>query len=66
MRFLTLKAIIGLLAFDGIEIWSQLRRMHKFVAVRKCLLRTAPLDAVNRVCDAVNYACVCTPRSSYA
>src|SRR5216683_3321267 len=62
MRFLILKAIIGMLSFDVLRFGRNFARMHKFVRSRKVSNRTVPPDAVKRVCDAVNYACVWYPK----
>jgi hypothetical protein len=62
MRFLFWKALIGLLAYDLLGFGHNFARMHKFVCGKEISHRTPPPNAVNRVCDAMNYACVVYPK----
>ncbi len=63
MAFFFCKAvIIALLAFDLLGLGHNFSRVHKFVRRWKVSLRTPPPDIVDRVCWAVNYACVCYPK----
>ncbi len=62
MRFLFCKALIGLLVFDVLGFGRSFAHMHKFVSGRKVSQRTPPADAVERVSNAVNYACVVYPK----
>lgn len=62
MRFLFWKAFVGLLAFDVMGFSRNFSRMHKFVSGVAVSQRSAAPDAVDRVCNAVNYACVVYPK----
>jgi len=62
MRFLTWKAFIALLGFDVLGFSRNFAKMHRFVSSRKVSPRLAAPDAVHRVCDAVNNACVWYPK----
>ena len=62
MRFMFWKALLGLLAFDLFLFGRDFAKMHRFVRNWKLTPRTAPADAVDRVCNAVNYACVAYPK----
>jgi hypothetical protein len=62
MRFLFWKALFGLLAYDLVGFNRNFSKMHKFVSSRRHTSRTPPNDAIDRVCGAVNYACVLYPR----
>lgn len=62
MRFLFWKALIGLMVFDLFLFGSHFARMHRFVQNWKCAPRTASPDAADRVCAAVNCACVWYPK----
>src|SRR5713226_10619338 len=63
-RFLTLRALVALLAFDvlGFGCKGSFARMHKLVRNWRVSRRTGPADAVDRVCKAVSYACVWYPK----
>ncbi len=63
MRFLFWKALAGLFAYDLVGFGRKFARMHRFVCSRRVTSRTASPDAVDRVCDAVNYACVVYPKA---
>jgi hypothetical protein len=62
MQFLTLKALVGLLAFDLSGFGHNFAAMHKVVSRWKVSLRAPSLNVVDRVCSAVNYACVWYPK----
>src|SRR5882762_8628978 len=62
MRFLTWKALLSLLAFDLLGFGRNFAKMHKFVSSRKVAQRQASTNAVDRVCEAVNNACVWYPK----
>jgi len=62
VRFLTWKAIVALLTYDLLGFGHNFARMHKLVSGWKISHRTAPPDAVDRICKAVNYACVWYPK----
>jgi len=62
MRFLTWKALIALLAFDVLGFGRKFARMHRLVSTRKVARRLSTPDAVERVCDAVNNACIWYPK----
>jgi hypothetical protein len=60
MRFLFWKALIGLLLYDllGFGLPRSFRRLHKFVQNRHVASGPATPDSIERVCKAMNYACV--------
>ncbi len=62
MRFLFWKALIGLMAYDVLGFSRNFAKMHRFVSRRKLSQRTPSPDAVDRVCEAVNNACVWYPK----
>jgi hypothetical protein len=62
MRLLFWKALIGLLVFDVLGFGRNFTHMHRFVSGRKVSHRTPPPDAVVKVCNAINYACVVYPK----
>jgi len=62
MRFLIWKVLLGLLAFDVLGFGRNFPKMHRFVSRWRVSLRTAPRDSVDRVCEAINYACVWYPK----
>lgn len=62
MGFLFWKALIGFLAYDVMGLGRNFGRTHMLVCRWKVSSRTAPQDAVARVCRAVNYACVVYPK----
>ena len=61
-RFLIWKALLGLLAFDVLGFGRNFPKMHRFVSRWRVSPRTAPRDGVDRVCEAINYACVWYPK----
>jgi hypothetical protein len=62
MRFLFLKALSGLLAFDLLGCGSNFARMHKIVRNWGVAPRAAHHDVVDDVCTAVNTACSWYPK----
>ena len=56
------KALFGLLAFEVLGLGRNFAKMHRFVSGYKVVPRTPPAQAVDRVCEAVNYACVWYPK----
>ncbi len=62
MRFLFLKALFGLLAFDTLGLGRNFLRMHRVVEQWTTALRTPPDDGIQRACNAVNYACAWYPK----
>jgi hypothetical protein len=64
MLFLTWKAVAGLLAFDllGLGRNRNFARMLRLVGNWRVVSPANASDAVDQVCDAVNYACVWYPR----
>lgn len=62
MRFFFWKALIALLTFDLLLLGRNFARMHRLVRNWKVASQPAPPDVVDRVCNAVNYACVAYPK----
>jgi hypothetical protein len=62
VRFLFWKALIALLAFDLLQFSKSFPRMHEFIQSWTTAPSTPPPDAVDRVCRAINYACVWYPK----
>ena len=62
VRILIWKALLGLLVFDALGFGLNFRKMHRFVRGWRVSPRTAPRDGVDRVCEAINYACVWYPK----
>jgi hypothetical protein len=62
VRSLVWLALGGLLAFDVLGLGRNFARTHRFVSGWKVVRRPTSADAVDRVCQAVNYACVWYPR----
>lgn len=62
MWWLTGRAIIGLLIFDLLGFGRNFPKMHHCVSGWKVASAVAWPDAVDRVCDAVNHACVVYPK----
>jgi hypothetical protein len=59
---LVLKALAGLLAFDALGFGHDFARMHRFVRDWRVSSRSIGREAVEKVCMAVNYACVWYPK----
>src|SRR5260370_34590473 len=62
MRFLFWKALIGLLAFDLAGFGRDFARMHRFVRDWRVSPGSMTHEVIDRVCNAVNYACVWYPK----
>jgi hypothetical protein len=62
MKLLFWKALGGLLAFDLLGFRRNFARMHRFVQNKRVAEVPVDEDAINRVCQAVNYACVWYPK----
>jgi len=62
MRFLFWKALIGLLVFDLLLFSRDFARLCRVVKHWKVSDRSANMDAIERVCDALNRACVWYPK----
>ncbi|SRR5229473_1615673 len=62
MRFLFWKALFDLLAYDLRGLSRNFARMHKLVRCRQVSRQNPPPEVVDRVCEAVNYACVVYPK----
>lgn len=57
------KAMVGLLLFDLLGLSRNFARMHRFVTHWRVAKGTVPRgDITERVCKAVNYACVWYPK----
>lgn len=61
-RLLFWKALFGLAAFDTLHLGQSFRRLHKYVSRWSLREKTPSDDSVQRVCQAVNYACVLYPK----
>lgn len=55
-------ALVGLLAFDAFGFSRNFFRMHQFVSNCRVSTKKAPVETVDRVCRAVNYACNWYPK----
>lgn len=62
MDFLFCKALYALLAFDLRGLGNDFAQLHEFVRSFKAGSRPPERDVVDRVCRAVNHACVWYPR----
>lgn len=62
MRFLFWKALFFLMFYDMLGFSRNFRRVHTVVSRVKTASRTAPPDVIDRVCHAINYACVVYPK----
>src|SRR5713101_5839656 len=62
MQFIFCKALLGLLAFDLLGLGRNFGRMHRFVRNWKVAPRAVYPDAVEQVCNALNYACIWYPK----
>lgn len=61
-RWLALKALLALLAFDIFHFGDNFPRIHSFVTHWPLAPLLAPPKAIERICNAVNYACVWYPK----
>jgi hypothetical protein len=62
MRLLVWRVLVRLAAFDLMRLGHDFQAMHRFIRSRKVRERIPPSNAVEKVCDAVNRACVWYPR----
>src|SRR5713101_7853979 len=62
MRFLAWKAFFALAVFDALGFGRNFAKMYRFVRGQKVSSRTPPPNAIERICDAVNNACVWYPK----
>jgi hypothetical protein len=62
MRFLFWKALFGLVAFDFLHLGRDFARLHRIVHRWKASDKKAPPQVTDRVCDAVNHACIWYPK----
>ena len=56
------RALFMLIAYDALSTFSTFGTIHKMVTGWTVACRTPDDDAVNRVCTAVNYACIWYPK----
>lgn len=61
-RFLTLKAFLGLFAFDLFRLGRSFSRLYRIVQLWTFAPNPAPLVTSEVICNAVNYACVWYPK----
>jgi hypothetical protein len=62
-RFLLLKAIFGLLIFDALRFRGRFAKIHASIRAWPVAKRsTSSPDVLEKVCQAVNYACVWYPK----
>jgi len=62
MRFLFLKALLGLVTFDLLHLGHNFARLHRIVRSWNVSSKKSPPEVTHRVCDAVNHACVWYPK----
>jgi hypothetical protein len=62
VRFLFWKALVGLIAFDSIIHVRNFATLHRIVHNWKLHVTKTQPDAIERVCDAINHACVWYPK----
>jgi hypothetical protein len=62
MRLLFWKALFGLLAFDLVGLHRDFARLHKTINRWPTAARPVNPGIVDRVCDAVDQACIWYPR----
>ena len=62
MKFLFLRALVGFLVFDARGFGRNFSAMHKFVSSRPVSPHVPSEDIVQRVCEAVNNACMWYPK----
>jgi len=56
------KALLGLLAYDLFGLGRKFARLHRTVRNWPVASKIARPDIIDRVCEAVNYACVWYPK----
>lgn len=64
MQALFWKAFVGLMGFDVLLLGRNFARLHRIVRGWKVADRTASPDVIERVCDAINRACVWYPKQA--
>ncbi len=64
MRLLFWKALTGLVAFDLLLLGRDFATLHRIVRNWKVSQKDVPTDVTERVCDAVNRACVWYPKQA--
>jgi hypothetical protein len=62
MWFLTLKVFLCLCAFDALGFGRDFAKMHRFISRQRVSSRTPLPNTIERVCDAVNEACIWYPK----
>src|SRR5260370_41558756 len=62
MRFLFLKALVGLVAYDLLFLGRDFATLHRIVRNWIVTCKEPALDTTDRVCDAVNRACIWYPK----
>lgn len=62
VRFLFWRALVGLLFFDVLLFDRSFLRLHKRVQSWKVRQQSPKIDAVERICHAVNHACMWYPK----
>lgn len=62
MRFLFWKALIGLLAYDALFLGHNFARLHGIVRRWPVASGEAAPGTVERVCEAMNHACIWYPK----
>jgi hypothetical protein len=62
MKLLVLKAIVGLICYDVLRFGCNLARIHRRVRSWQVSSRKPMVDIVDKVCEAVNYACILYPK----
>lgn len=61
-RFLLARALAGLFVFDLLGFSRSFDKMHRFVSSYKVVPGKASAQTVDRVCNAINCACVWYPK----
>lgn len=62
LNLLVCKALFGLLTFDLLGFNRSFSRMHQFVSNWRLAPRAMPSNEIDRICEAVNCACVWYPK----
>ena len=62
MRLLVWRVLVRLAVFDLMGLGRNFQAMHRFICTCRVREQIPPSDAVEKVCDAVNRACVWYPR----
>jgi hypothetical protein len=56
------QALVGLLMFEVLGCGHDFAKLHRYVSSWRVAPRFPPGDAVDRVCKAINFACVWYPK----